>query len=111
MGAEDTRPLTLIMDFKKLWCEMVNRHLSSRRISSTSPIESLADFSDPPNDESVNLPVIQPIDFEYCAYNFRGYDFGNHFLEWCYDYHVYEFPWYKENLDDYPTKEQQVDLS
>ena len=78
-----------------------------RRISSTSPLESLAE-ADPPAEESVHLPVIQPIDFEYCAYNFRGYDFGNHFLEWCYDYHVYEFPWYKENLDDYPTKDQQL---
>jgi len=79
-----------------------------RRISSTSPIEALDNFPDPPNDESVHLPVIQPIDFEYCAYNNRGYDFGNHFLEWCYDYHVYEFPWYKANLNDYPTKPQQM---
>jgi len=79
-----------------------------RRISSTSPLEALADMPEIPTDESANLPVIQPIDFEYCAYNYRGYDFGNHFLEWCYDYHVYEYPWYKENFDDYPTKPQQM---
>ncbi|CAK4081097.1 unnamed protein product [Aphanomyces euteiches] len=27
------------------------------------------------------------IDFEYSHYNPRGYDLGNHFSEWCYDYH------------------------
>jgi len=79
-----------------------------RRISSTSPLEALADAPEPPSDDAANLPVIQPIDFEYCAYNYRGYDFGNHFLEWCYDYHIYEYPWYKENFDDYPTKPQQM---
>ncbi|POM79912.1 Choline/ethanolamine Kinase, partial [Phytophthora palmivora] len=27
------------------------------------------------------------IDFEYTSYNPRGYDIGNHFCEWAYDYH------------------------
>ncbi|KAF0692303.1 Aste57867_16603 [Aphanomyces stellatus] len=27
------------------------------------------------------------IDFEYSHYNPRGYDLGNHFSEWCYNYH------------------------
>ncbi|RHY35140.1 hypothetical protein DYB32_000372 [Aphanomyces invadans] len=27
------------------------------------------------------------IDFEYSHYNPRGYDVGNHFTEWCYNYH------------------------
>ncbi|GMF35238.1 unnamed protein product [Phytophthora lilii] len=27
------------------------------------------------------------IDFEYTSYNPRGYDLGNHFCEWAYDYH------------------------
>ncbi|RHY15480.1 hypothetical protein DYB25_001716 [Aphanomyces astaci] len=27
------------------------------------------------------------IDFEYSHYNPRGYDIGNHFTEWCYNYH------------------------
>ncbi|KAF3836844.1 hypothetical protein F7725_004308, partial [Dissostichus mawsoni] len=26
------------------------------------------------------------IDFEYSSYNYRGFDFGNHFCEWMYDY-------------------------
>ena len=25
------------------------------------------------------------IDYEYCAYNYRGFDLANHFLEWSFD--------------------------
>jgi len=39
---------------------------------------------------------------------FRGYDFGNHFVEWCYNYHEAEHPYYSANLDNYPSREQQV---
>lgn len=35
------------------------------------------------------------IDFEYGSYNFRGYDFGNHFCEWIIDYNVSEYPKFK----------------
>lgn len=32
------------------------------------------------------------IDFEYGSYNYRGFDFGNHFCEWTLDYTATEWP-------------------
>ncbi|XP_017261049.1 choline/ethanolamine kinase [Kryptolebias marmoratus] len=48
------------------------------------------------------------IDFEYSSYNYRGFDFGNHFCEWMYDYTYNEWPFYKATPDNYPTREQQL---
>ncbi|KAM4734169.1 choline/ethanolamine kinase [Anableps anableps] len=48
------------------------------------------------------------IDFEYSSYNYRGFDFGNHFCEWMYDYTYNEWPFYKVTPENYPTKEQQL---
>ncbi|KAH3887427.1 hypothetical protein DPMN_011444 [Dreissena polymorpha] len=50
------------------------------------------------------------IDWEYCSYNYRGYDFGNHFIEWCYNYQVEEDPKFKVNLDNYPSRQQQEEF-
>uniref|UniRef100_A0A4W4ESM2 ethanolamine kinase n=1 Tax=Electrophorus electricus TaxID=8005 RepID=A0A4W4ESM2_ELEEL len=32
------------------------------------------------------------IDFEYSSYNYRGFDLGNHFCEWIYDYTYDQWP-------------------
>ncbi|KAM6936919.1 choline/ethanolamine kinase [Xenentodon cancila] len=48
------------------------------------------------------------IDFEYSSYNYRGFDFGNHFCEWMYDYTYNEWPFYKATPSNYPTREQQL---
>uniref|UniRef100_A0A667XKM3 Ethanolamine kinase n=1 Tax=Myripristis murdjan TaxID=586833 RepID=A0A667XKM3_9TELE len=48
------------------------------------------------------------IDFEYSSYNYRGFDFGNHFCEWMYDYTYNQWPFYKATPGDYPTREQQL---
>ncbi|XP_063782696.1 choline/ethanolamine kinase [Pseudophryne corroboree] len=48
------------------------------------------------------------IDFEYSSYNYRGFDIGNHFCEWVYNYHHDEWPFYKAQMRDYPTKDQQL---
>ncbi|XP_055078444.1 choline kinase alpha [Periophthalmus magnuspinnatus] len=48
------------------------------------------------------------IDFEYSSYNYRGFDIGNHFCEWMYDYNCDEFPFFKVNTQAYPTKAQQM---
>ncbi|OQR88381.1 choline/ethanolamine kinase, partial [Thraustotheca clavata] len=45
------------------------------------------------------------IDFEYSHYNPRGYDLGNHFSEWCYDYHG-ETPEFGD-FTKYPSVEEQ----
>uniref|UniRef100_A0A8C2XEF8 Ethanolamine kinase n=1 Tax=Cyclopterus lumpus TaxID=8103 RepID=A0A8C2XEF8_CYCLU len=48
------------------------------------------------------------IDFEYSSYNYRGFDFGNHFCEWMYDYTYNQWPFYKARPENYPTREQQL---
>ncbi|KAK1946234.1 putative choline kinase 2 [Phytophthora citrophthora] len=46
------------------------------------------------------------IDFEYTSYNPRGYDLGNHFCEWAYDYHK-TVNAHLGDFTKYPTAEQQ----
>ncbi|XP_061775888.1 choline kinase alpha isoform X2 [Nerophis ophidion] len=48
------------------------------------------------------------IDFEYSSYNYRGFDLGNHFCEWMYDYNCDHFPFFKVNSQAYPSKAQQL---
>ncbi|KAM4572741.1 choline kinase alpha isoform 2-T2 [Odontesthes bonariensis] len=48
------------------------------------------------------------IDFEYSSYNYRGFDIGNHFCEWMYDYNSDEFPFFKVSPQNYPSKAQQL---
>ncbi|XP_048829531.1 choline kinase alpha [Brienomyrus brachyistius] len=48
------------------------------------------------------------IDFEYSSYNYRGFDIGNHFCEWMYDYTYDNFPFFKANPKNYPSKAQQL---
>uniref|UniRef100_A0A8C4PZ61 ethanolamine kinase n=1 Tax=Eptatretus burgeri TaxID=7764 RepID=A0A8C4PZ61_EPTBU len=53
---------------------------------------------------------IMIIDFEYSSYNYRfvGFDIGNHFCEWMYDYTHNSWPFYKVNTQNYPSREQQL---
>nr|XP_010600627.1 choline/ethanolamine kinase isoform X2 [Loxodonta africana]XP_023398079.1 choline/ethanolamine kinase isoform X2 [Loxodonta africana] len=60
-------------------------------------------LSAPENADSLML-----VDFEYSSYNYRGFDIGNHFCEWVYDYTHEEWPFYKARPADYPTREQQL---
>ncbi|XP_075998490.1 choline/ethanolamine kinase [Genypterus blacodes] len=55
-----------------------------------------------------SLERLMLIDFEYSSYNYRGFDFGNHFVEWMYDYTYNEWPFYKATPENYPTREQQL---
>ncbi|XP_029289367.1 choline/ethanolamine kinase [Cottoperca gobio] len=48
------------------------------------------------------------IDFEYSSYNYRGFDLGNYFCEWVYDYTYNQWPFYKATQENYPTREQQL---
>nr|XP_019573369.1 PREDICTED: choline/ethanolamine kinase isoform X1 [Rhinolophus sinicus] len=60
-------------------------------------------LSEPENADSLML-----VDFEYSGYNYRGFDIGNHFCEWVYDYTHEEWPFYKAQPADYPTRAQQL---
>ena len=51
------------------------------------------------------------IDFEYCSYNYRGFDVANHFCEWMYDYTFDKYPKFSYNPAAMPSVEQQVSLS
>ncbi|XP_049287963.1 choline/ethanolamine kinase isoform X2 [Anopheles funestus] len=52
-------------------------------------------------------PELMIIDFEYCAYNYRGFDLANHFLEYTFDYTNAQAPYFYHKLDQYPSVEQQ----
>ncbi|XP_057647723.1 choline/ethanolamine kinase isoform X1 [Chionomys nivalis] len=60
-------------------------------------------LSEPEDDDSLML-----VDFEYSSYNYRGFDIGNHFCEWVYDYTYEEWPFYKAMPTNYPTRGQQL---
>ncbi|KAL5007159.1 hypothetical protein ScPMuIL_015965 [Solemya velum] len=47
------------------------------------------------------------IDWEYCSYNYRGFDLGNHFCEWSFGYSNPNHPYFFDVPEDYPSKEQQ----
>ncbi|XP_071441100.1 choline/ethanolamine kinase-like isoform X2 [Hetaerina americana] len=50
------------------------------------------------------------IDFEYCSYNYRGFDIANHFCEWTYDYTLDSHPNFSSCPKAFPTREQQSSL-
>ncbi|XP_053205755.1 choline/ethanolamine kinase-like [Panonychus citri] len=52
-------------------------------------------------------PKVIFIDFEYCSYNHRGFDFANHFLEWTYDYSAQEWPHFYHKPENYPSESQR----
>ncbi|XP_073328215.1 choline kinase alpha isoform X2 [Pagrus major] len=58
--------------------------------------------------QSSDKQKLMLIDFEYSSYNYRGFDIGNHFCEWTYDYNCDEFPFFKVNPQAYPSKAQQL---
>lgn len=53
-------------------------------------------------------PSIVFIDYEYCSYNYRGFDLANHFMEWCYDYNLPECPHFSVNKRNYPSHAQML---
>lgn len=48
------------------------------------------------------------IDFEYSSYNYRGFDIGNHFCEWAYDYSYERYPFFRADIQKYPSRKQQL---
>ncbi|XP_059138982.1 choline/ethanolamine kinase-like isoform X2 [Physella acuta] len=56
---------------------------------------------------TVGTPKMTIIDWEYGHYNYRGFDLGNHFNEWMFDYSMTEQPGFKYVPNSYPSKEMQ----
>jgi len=48
------------------------------------------------------------IDFEYSSYNYRGFDFGNHFCEWSIEYSDKLPNGFLINVENYPSAEQRL---
>lgn len=61
------------------------------------------------DEEDCDLELII-IDYEYCAYNYRGFDIANHFVEWTIDYTSKEFPYFYHSVNKYPTTKQRKDF-
>ena len=57
------------------------------------------------NKKKNNLVII---DYEYCSYNYRGFDFANHFCEWIFDYTNQSPPYFWAIESNSATKSQQV---
>ena len=48
------------------------------------------------------------IDFEYCSYNYRGFDLANHFCESVYEYTNDKSPNFTANQANMPSTQQKV---
>ncbi|KAK9508040.1 hypothetical protein O3M35_007787 [Rhynocoris fuscipes] len=59
-----------------------------------------------PNNLTSDSLVI--IDFEYCSYNYRAFDFANHFCEWLYDYSNQSAPYFWCVKSNWPTDEKKA---
>lgn len=51
------------------------------------------------------------IDYEYCSYNYRGFDLANHFIEWVYDYTHPVPPNFIVTKERYPSRSQMVSIN
>uniref|UniRef100_A0A0N5B4U4 Uncharacterized protein n=1 Tax=Strongyloides papillosus TaxID=174720 RepID=A0A0N5B4U4_STREA len=55
-------------------------------------------------------PKLVLIDFEYASYNYRGFDFANHFVEYSINYDVGEYPHYIIREEDLPTHQKMKEF-
>jgi choline/ethanolamine kinase len=88
----------------------LNNNGNSRKRSLVDMDSELTDSTsnDTTSSSTVDEPELMIIDFEYCAYNYRGFDIANHFLEWTYDYTNNKFPFFTHRSSQYPNA-QQID--
>ncbi|KAL3103098.1 hypothetical protein niasHS_002284 [Heterodera schachtii] len=55
-------------------------------------------------------PRLVLIDFEYASYNYRGFDFANHFVEYSINYDNDEPPFYEMLPEKFPSEGQMLDF-
>ncbi|VDO22942.1 unnamed protein product [Heligmosomoides polygyrus] len=53
-------------------------------------------------------PRLVLIDFEYASYNYRGFDFANHFVEYTIDYDILDHPYYEIHSENFPEEDQET---
>lgn len=59
-------------------------------------------------EENKDWDPIVFIDYEFAAYNHRGFDIANHFVEWSYDYATKDFPYFQKDGSKYPSRDQMA---
>ncbi|XP_062132445.1 choline/ethanolamine kinase isoform X3 [Drosophila sulfurigaster albostrigata] len=84
--------------------------LESISILSPSSCDELDTTDDSASIKSEHEPDLIIIDFEYCAYNYRGFDLANHFIEWTFDYTNPQFPYFYHIQQQYSTAAQRRDF-
>ncbi|XP_022234850.2 choline/ethanolamine kinase isoform X1 [Drosophila obscura] len=85
-------------------------HNSSSSLSCPELLDTTDDSALDTSFTNDNEPDLIIIDFEYCAYNYRGYDLANHFIEWTFDYTNPQFPYFHHNASNYATAQQRRDF-
>uniref|UniRef100_A0A914GU16 Choline/ethanolamine kinase n=1 Tax=Globodera rostochiensis TaxID=31243 RepID=A0A914GU16_GLORO len=55
-------------------------------------------------------PRLVLIDFEYASYNYRGFDFANHFVEYSINYDKDEPPFYEMLPEKFPSEKQMLEF-
>ncbi|XP_032592335.1 choline kinase alpha isoform X2 [Drosophila grimshawi] len=90
-----------------------NLDTDDNKSHSASPCPELDTTDDSALDSSFmsdHEPDLIIIDFEYCAYNYRGFDLANHFIEWTFDYTNPQFPYFHHYKEQYATVQQRRDF-
>lgn len=83
---------------------------SSSSSAAEEEINKDTDGEDGPDDDLEDVdeePELMIIDFEYCSYNYRGFDLANHFLEWTFDYSNKDYPFFFHNKQQFPDSVQK----
>lgn len=60
-----------------------------------------------PEDSTAYEDGVVFIDYEWAHYNYRGFDLGNHFAEYLYDYANPDYPHYWVDFSAYPNDHQK----
>jgi len=61
-----------------------------------------------PMDVTAGTKELVFIDFEYSSYNYRAFDFANHFCEWTIDYTLEQAPYFTVSPENFPTEQEQA---
>lgn len=93
--------------------EAVNGSRKRNKSSSSATEEDIhkdTNGEEGPDDDQEDVdeePELMIIDFEYCSYNYRGFDLANHFLEWTFDYSNKDYPFFFHNKQQFPDSVQK----
>lgn len=84
--------------------EEINEDLNGGAVAAINEREEDQEEVEEEEEEEVELMMI---DFEYCSYNYRGFDLANHFLEWTFDYTNKDYPFFFHKKQQFPNAAQK----